>query len=233
MLKQISLNNKILNVPIREKSSDVPVFKEIFWDKIYHKKIKIEASDIWLDLGSNCGYFSLVANCFGAVVYSIEADPRNFEQTNKVLELNSFNLKSMQLAVVGESYEKEHITFYATNKLSGAWKGSLFKRRDATLIKVPAKKFNDLVKETGANCVKMDIEGAEFSILETSDFSGIKKMCFEWSWDKDRSIPRFKKMIKRIEGYFSKIEFGNQLPKNQDVWSLPNGLNYILVYCWK
>jgi FkbM family methyltransferase len=233
MLKQIEVNGKKLNVNLREKSSDFPVFEEIFLTKIYHKKIPITKEDIWLDLGSNCGYFSLLANCYGAKVFSIEADPRNMEQTNKVLRENDFPINSIQIAVVGEDFKGDHIAFYAPTKISGMWKGSLFKRRDATLIKVKAKRFNELLLETGANCVKMDIEGAEFSILEHSSFDGVERMCFEWSFDKDRSVPRFNAMIKRLGKWFSKIDISNEMPASRDVWAAGPKLNYTLVYCWK
>lgn len=53
----------------------------------------------------------------------------------------------------------------------------------------------------------MDIEGAEIQILEFLtpkhyQENNIKKLVFEYSFDVDKSIPRFLSIIKRLEEYY-------------------------------
>ena len=72
------------------------------------------------------------------------------------------------------------------------------------------------------NSIKIDIEGAEMEILENCDFTGLKKMCGEWSFDADKDTQRFLKCIVRLEKYFKIIHFNKAMcdnDKNRDRWT--------------
>ena len=79
----------------------------------------------------------------------------------------------------------------------------------------------------------MDIEGSEIHILETvspqqwKDY-GIKKLVFEYSFNCDKSIPRFLKIIRSLEKHFNIVKF-NGVNENENIFNhFPHG---IIVYC--
>lgn len=56
----------------------------------------------------------------------------------------------------------------------------------------------------------MDIEGAEINLLENlnnNDLKYIDKMVFEYSFNVDKSIPRFLKIIDKLKKSFSFIHY--------------------------
>ena len=68
---------------------------------------------------------------------------------------------------------------------------------------------------------KMDIEGAEMPILETTN-KVFKKLVYEWSFDIDPSLPRFWKVIeKQMQAYKNMPDIGNTgkfKSRDYDVW---------------
>jgi hypothetical protein len=56
----------------------------------------------------------------------------------------------------------------------------------------------------------MDIEGTEIELLENIDLNylkNIRKLVFEYSFDVDKSIPRFLNIIKRLKQEFNLIHY--------------------------
>ena len=58
----------------------------------------------------------------------------------------------------------------------------------------------------------MDIEGSEILILEFLTAThykqyNIQKLVFEYSFDVDRSIPRFLRIIHNLKKYFSRVHY--------------------------
>jgi hypothetical protein len=51
----------------------------------------------------------------------------------------------------------------------------------------------------------MDIEGAEMAILEAMD-EFPKKMVFEWSFDIDESLTRYRKLIKKLGPKYQNVK---------------------------
>jgi tRNA 2-selenouridine synthase SelU len=80
-------------------------------------------------------------------------------------------------------------------------------------IKVETINFKDCIKS--GDCVKMDIEGSEMPIIEKWNIEGVKKMVYEWSFDIDDSILRYKDAIEKMQRYFKIVVFDKYLFKHE------------------
>jgi len=100
-------------------------------------------------------------------------------------------------------------------------------------VNIPVQNIHEALSESGCNCIKMDIEGAEIEILEAlkaSDYkhNGIKKLVFEYSFDVDRSIPRFLAIIETLNQAFTTVFYTKVNPNELTYDHYPPAC---LVYC--
>jgi FkbM family methyltransferase len=150
----------------------------------YKARENIEQGSTIIDIGSNTGFFSILASklCGEGKVYSIEAYPLNFKKLKKNIEINSirniepFNFfigSSNNIRKLGISNENEGNCGGYTNDL------------DKKIIEVQGKTLNNLIKENQIGKIdfmKVDCEGAEYEIFETlgnKTFENIKLLAME------------------------------------------------------
>lgn len=176
----------------REGFSDLKTFNEVIGNKTYLKKgMTINRDEKWMDCGGNVGAFALLACSKGAKVTIYEPDPYNCKMIERNLKLNNFDAEIKQAALVHNDI-KDIILFIGNN--GNVWRNSIIKKWNNKGIKVPCLNF-DLEAEN-YDCCKMDIEGAEMLILENTN-KIFKKLVYEWSFDIDGSLNRFRRIIDR------------------------------------
>ena len=149
----------------------------------------IQNGETWMDCGGNVGAFTLLACSKGAKVTVYEPDPFNCEMIKKNLELNGFNAEIKQAALMHND-TKEVMLFIGNN--GNVWQNSIVKKWNNKGIKVPCLNFE--IESNYFDCCKMDIEGAEMLILENTK-QVFSKLVYEWSFDIDGSLNRFRKVI--------------------------------------
>jgi FkbM family methyltransferase len=148
----------------RDGFSDLKTFEEVIGRKAYLKRgMKILPGERWMDCGGNVGAFALLACHLGAEVVVYEPDPYNCEMIEKNLKLNNFQAKIKQVALVAN--ERKTATLFIGNN-NNVWRNSIVKKWNERGIKVPCKNF-DAEASMFDGC-KMDIEGAEMPILEST-----------------------------------------------------------------
>jgi FkbM family methyltransferase len=201
----------------REGFSDQKTFNEVIGNDVYQKKgNKILENEIWMDCGGNVGAFTLLACSKGAKVTVYEPDPFNCEMIEKNLKLNNFDATIKQAALVHND-SKETYLFIGNN--NNVWRNSIVKKWNNKGLKVPCLNFE--VEAKDFDCCKMDIEGAEMLILENTE-KVFKKLCYEWSFDIDGSLPRFWNIIeKQQKQYKNMMDVGNTgkfKSRDYDVW---------------
>jgi FkbM family methyltransferase len=122
---------------------------------------------VCLDLGANVGGFSKIAMDFGASkVIAVECDPRNFDMLAESFE-DSENVELIHGAVSG--LEEDTIKIYKNNSQKNHCSTSIIKKKNNQFKEydeVQNVRFNDLVEKYSPDIVKIDIEGAEYGILE-------------------------------------------------------------------
>jgi FkbM family methyltransferase len=115
-----------------------------------------------IDAGAHVGLYSLIASRRARRVVSLEADPVNFQ----ILKLNVLrngldNVTTLNAALATTSGE----TMFARSDFSEG--GALSDDGD---VLVTCMSLDDLITRHGQiDCLKIDIEGAEFGVLETSE----------------------------------------------------------------
>lgn len=207
----------------REGFSDIKTFNEVLGNKVYLKKgMTIQRGERWMDCGGNVGAFTLLACSKGADVVVYEPDPFNCEMIEKNLKLNGFKAEVKQYALVHND-TKEAILFIGND--NSVWRNSLVKKWNNKGIKVPCINFD---KEAESfTCCKMDIEGAEMPILENTA-KVFDKMVYEWSFDIDKNLNRFRKVIDAQRKIYGSVEIATQ-----SFYDMPDDVvpNYIFPKC--
>ena len=78
--------------------NSMPESRELSGEIILLKKLLLKAT-IFIDIGANCGFYTLFACGSGKVVYSFEPNLENFILLNKNLQINKFSANTILTAV--------------------------------------------------------------------------------------------------------------------------------------
>jgi FkbM family methyltransferase len=122
---------------------------------------------VCLDLGANIGGFSKIAMDFGASkIVSVECDSRNFNMLVDSFD-ESDNVELIHGAIT--SSLNETIKIYKNNSQKKHCSTSIIKKKNNQFKEydeVRSIRFNDLVNKHKPDIIKIDIEGAEYQIIE-------------------------------------------------------------------
>ena len=122
---------------------------------------------VCLDLGANVGGFTKIAMDAGASkVIAVECDPRNYNMMADAFE-NSESVELIHGAV--SASEEDTIKIYKNNSQKNHCSTSIIKKKNNQFkeySEVQNIRFNDLVNKYKPDIVKIDIEGAEYQIIE-------------------------------------------------------------------
>jgi FkbM family methyltransferase len=198
MIKTIEMGPFVLK--IREGYSDEKTFNEVIGKNVYQRKnFKILPGEKWMDCGGNVGAFAVLASRLGAKVTTFEPCPENCKMIEENLRLNGLDANIVNAALVPADQKFVLMHTGANNQV---WRNSIYKKwRGGKSIKVKAINFDRVA--TDFNACKMDIEGAEMPILESSDHV-FDKLVYEWSLDIDRNLERLWRVYdKQIQQYSS------------------------------
>lgn len=170
----------------------------------------VEAGEVWIDLGSMIGAFSAYALSRGAArVIAVEPDPDHV----RILQINAPSAEVVQAAVITDAMEPcKSLNLHRNDKRGNTWRNSVMRTwQGGTTVEVPAKNIRDILDmTTGEVCIKMDIEGMEMPMLEwllshPDYLAQVKKLVFEWSFDVDDDLDRFRAVLGRLQSAFTNV----------------------------
>jgi FkbM family methyltransferase len=194
---------------VRENTSDLKAIKEVVVNEAYKRRGFVpEPDEVWIDIGANCGAFSVWAAKKGCRVIAFEPDPENAAIAQSNIDLNNVS-KSVKLYTLGLTAEDEpkRLYFYRNTANGNVWRNSLYKEwRGGERIAV-----DTVPVEAYWNpdyCIKLDAEGVEMPILEKYGHIKVKKLVFEWSFDIDPSIKRFNDVIDKLKNIYDNVQYG-------------------------
>lgn len=123
----------------------------------------LENDDVFLDIGANIGYYTLMASRLSRKVYAVEPHPENFRRLKENLGLNgSTNVETFNLAF-GSSETPLHLRCSGRSNwhsCQGALAG------DKNTIEVPGQQVDTfLTNREQPTFLKMDVEGYELEVL--------------------------------------------------------------------
>lgn len=197
---QVSADNEVL---FHGKYNDSSLIKCLYLSGYYEPSVvsilidNLKPNDIFIDIGANEGFFSLIAANLGANVLAIEASPRN----TVILEHNSrinHTRHKIDIKQVAAHSSNEELTFH-DNMFNRMWSsvqpgGLNFMSKP---YKVQGCMVDDLIPKgmwKNIKVIKIDVEGHEYDVL-----LGMSKL---------RSYLKNKgNMLWIIEGYYSDEKF--------------------------
>lgn len=138
-----------------------------FWESWITQYIRdrITPGTVFFDVGANTGYYSLLANYFGAMVAAYEPNPDYYEMLNATIERQNVNRMPIRLSNYALSDKKGTETLYIPKNLHGS---ASFTDMDAKWethsIEVNTTTLG--LKGCGHYLIKIDAEGAEEKIWD-------------------------------------------------------------------
>jgi len=218
---------------IREGTSDLKTIHEVIVRNAYQKRgFKIIAGERWLDFGACIGAFTVLAKSCGAEVIAFEPDPLSFALLQENVARNGYRCELRNEAVTAT--KESTATLYINGQNKNYWRNSLLKKwRGDEAVQVKVVNYKKFLSP--GICIKMDIEGSEFAILDRlSTQAKIKKLVFEWSFDINDDVKYFLSIIDKLRGMFAVVNFPDTKKLRQaDRWPKSWFPPCLTVYCEK
>lgn len=220
---------------VRPETSDVKAIQEVFDKNAYRRgPFQIEPGECWLDMGCNVGAFTVLAMLAGAAACrSIEAELGNTRLAIRNIGQNGLQPDVYHAAIVPDSHQGEMVDLHVNTAPLALRRHSIMRaRRKSAVVPVPARRFSSFLDQ-GFDCIKLNIEGAEVPILlEHEDWSPVKKIVFEWSFDAEPRMAILRQVLDRLEGAFPRVMLSKaNLPWDRETYPFfpPN----VYVFCMR
>lgn len=163
------------------------IFKEIFVEDFYEiKKVLsvIPNNPTVIDIGANVGFFSflLLSKLPKSIIYAIEPFKSNCNILADCINKNNLskNINIIEKAVSNKNNELLTLYYKSNNEESSiASIYSSFDERNTQSIQVPTTTLEEIVQNQSSSTIdilKMDCEGAEYSILLETNSSILKQI---------------------------------------------------------
>ncbi len=127
------------------------------WVTAWHVN-NIAEGDVYIDLGANAGYYSLLANYLGAHVEAFEANPKYIELLSVNGAINDLLHLSTHQYAISDSEGTVRLNLFGDLDGSASIVGAGW---DDKFMTVKTKRLDQFTFPAGKMIVKMDIEGAE------------------------------------------------------------------------
>jgi FkbM family methyltransferase len=168
--KQIKYNNQLITITIRSDADD-SVFNEIFTERDY-KDLETairNATNQIIDIGGHTGMFAIYARTLNpnVPITTYEPSQENFTTLKENLKQN--HIKNIQAKNLAVSDEQGQATLYLSED---SHNHSLTQKSDKTQI-TQTTTLEKIIR-TKTDLVKIDAEGAEFEIIESTPIETLK-----------------------------------------------------------
>ncbi len=219
---------------VRPNTSDIKAVEQVYNIQSYKRKsFVVSGEDKWLDLGSNVGAFSVYAGQYGCPSIGYEANKDNCHIANLNLTHNGVVGKVINGAIVPDDHKAKTVQFFEfrSNRPLALRRHSIYQpKKDYDIVNVPAVRFSALAKHKH-DCVKMNIEGAEVPIMVAdTDFSWVRKMALEWSFDKEPKISVLRDVLRQLRRQFRYVDINRKITPDMVTWNWypPNAFIYCI-----
>ncbi len=165
-----------LTVEVRARVNDFEIVDEIFIHQVYQQALeRVRQGSVVIDIGAQCGVFTLAAALRGARVIAYEPLPDNYELLVANIRHNGFDAVSAnKLAVSARTGETD---FYVVPQQTG-WgtvhpecHGWSAERPGLRKMQVECLSLDDVFRQNQnqrCDLLKMDCEGSEYDILSAA-----------------------------------------------------------------
>jgi len=177
------------------------VFNEIFCMVVYPP---IKNVKLYIDVGANIGISILWNRLFNpnCSVLAFEPNAKYFEYLKKNLKIN--NIKGVKIYPLCISNKTGNAKFYLINDIIQSLNSGLILNRNLPhkIIDVRTDRLSRYINQS-VSLLKMDVEGAEYDILEdlfnTGKIKFIEKIIYEAHFYNPYEISGYKKTLRQLE----------------------------------
>jgi FkbM family methyltransferase len=163
-----------LGIIFKNNQNEFALLKSIFEDREYSDYFPFYRKATIIDIGAHYGYFSIFANKNtdnDSSIFAIEPNKSNFDRLVKNIRDSAItNIRSLNYAVSGESGTvKLHLGRSLNHSIVENYILNQNQNDDSEMIE--AKTLEEIIVENKilhVDFLKMDCEGAEYSILENT-----------------------------------------------------------------
>jgi FkbM family methyltransferase len=169
----ISADAEILTGAIMKVSSEPRVEHELYlfgeWEPLFSRYLLSipKNNGIFIDVGANIGYFSILASIIFSEVHAIEASPATSGRLRQNLLANDCSNVVVHEVAVGK--EEGFVDFFQDPRQSGA--ASIFKPEqgvfEARVPIAPIEKILSSIEWSRVKFIKIDVEGFEGPVLDS------------------------------------------------------------------
>jgi FkbM family methyltransferase len=211
----------------REGSTDENCIKEVLINQSYKNRnvpFYVEKGEVWLDLGAHIGTFAIYAYTLGVKeVICFEGNEHNYQ----LLKKNCPEAKIYKQFFTASKELK--LPVYKPIKKNDFYRFTILenKRFDSFVDNFYAGNFKEKISG-----LKMDIEGAEFDLIEKDLLPDAEKLVMEYHFSKDKSMKNFFERIDILRSIYGKVYYQPSIEKlrNKNVERYP-GFYDIKVFC--
>jgi FkbM family methyltransferase len=179
-----------------------------------YSKCDFNKEDIWLDAGGNIGVFACKFHDKVSKIISYEPDNTNFRILQENLILNNVkNCIAVNSCLVGN--EDDTREFFLNKKKNKGMHSLLVKGGRERLV-VKCENIVNVIKKYNVNKIKMDVEGAEYELLKSMDFTNIKEIVLEFHFAVLKDIDKKEKyyeIIDLLKSNFFDVKYRDDLKK--------------------
>ena len=180
----------------------------------------LDQEDVWLDAGSHIGTFSVrMLTQFPRIkkMYAYEPFHNNVEFANVNLEMNGVRDRCEVVEKALVSNGDSMVEFFLSHD-SG--KHSVHPVHGRPSILVPAENINDVIRDKGITCIKMDIEGMEYEMIKSiTEWKNIKLIIveyhFHYSWLLENRAAKFDEIMTIMESNFDHVYVNRKAPTHK------------------
>lgn len=122
--------------------------------------------DVFLDIGANIGFFTVLAARCGASVRAFEPDPLNYQRLLRNVKLNGFSAAQVEAHPWALGRESGEVLLHRP-LTDNYGRSSIIAQESPDGMPVPLRRLDDLLRSFDSRyVVKVDVEGAELQVLE-------------------------------------------------------------------
>lgn len=216
---------------VRPDSSDERVINEVIFRQTYRRNglgFNVESGETWIDLGGNIGAFGMYCHLRNAVSISYEPDPQCFELLKR--NLKPTKCQAIHAAVTTEQDEK--VSLFSSTNPEVHSRGTLYptpQMRKQTPVTVPNFHVSHLPKS--ADGLKMDIEGGEFSLLDSGKLPKVEKLVFEYHTSRDPSMENLSRRLDYLKSLYRQVNYPPEYDRLMSLGGIQKTFCDRLIHC--
>ena len=159
-----------INIRYNPTYADFHIFTDVWLYNAYLKKFNLPINPVIIDIGTNCGIFTL--KCFqqldNPTIYGAEPNADNFKALRNNFSMN--NISTPNISNCAISSTSGNALLYGEDDVFGSYSLHIKKGEKPTTVKtVSINEFLASIEKGTINLMKLDCEGAEYDIIESLD----------------------------------------------------------------